>query len=121
MPTLYVVSTPIGNVEDITLRALRVLREVSLVAAEDVRQAQRLLSRHGIDVPCMAYHEHNRLSKLDDVLTALANGDVALVSNSGTPGMADPGFELVSACVAAGFTVVPIPGPNAAIATLSAS
>lgn len=121
MGTLYLVSTPLGNPEDITLRALRVLREVGLVAAEDTRQAQRLLARHQIDVPCISYHEHNRLSKVDDLLTALANGDVALVSNAGTPGMADPGFELVSACIAAGFAVVPLPGPSAPIAALVAS
>ena len=121
MGTLYLVSTPLGNPEDITLRALRVLREVGLVAAEDTRQAQRLLARHQIDVPCISYHEHNRLSKVDDLLTALANGDVALVSNAGTPGMADPGFELVSACIAAGFAVVSLPGPSAPIAALVAS
>ena len=97
MGTLFLVSTPIGNAEDITLRALRVLREASLIAAEDVRQIQRLLARHQIDVPCISYHEHNKLAKVDELLTALANGDVALVADSGTPGMSAPGFELVSA------------------------
>ena len=121
MGTLYLVSTPIGNLEDITLRALRVLREASLIAAEDTRHAQRLLARYEVDVLCLAYHEHNKLARLDDVLTALANGDVALVSDSGTPGMSDPGFELVNACIAAGFAVVPIPGPSAPIAALVAS
>lgn len=121
MGTLYLVSTPLGNPEDITLRALRVLREVGLIAAEDTRHTQRLLSRHQIDVPCISYHEHNKLSKVDDLLTALANGDVALVSNGGTPGMSDPGFELVSACIAAGFEVVSLPGPSAPIAALVAS
>ena len=87
MGTLYLVSTPIGNLDDITLRALRVLREASLIAAEDPRQAQRLLARYQIDTPCISYHQHNKLASVDDLLTALANGDVALISNSGTPGM----------------------------------
>lgn len=121
MGTLYLVSTPIGNLEDITLRALRVLREACLVAAEDTRQAQRLLARYEIDVPCLAYHEHNKLARLDDVLTALASGDVALISNSGTPALSAPGFELVSACIAAGLPVVSIPGPSAPIAALVVS
>lgn len=121
MGTLYLVSTPIGNMEDITLRALAVLRAVSLVAAEDTRQTQRLLARYEITAPCMSYHEHNKLARVDEVLTALANGDVALVSNAGTPAMSDSGFELVSACIAAGFPVVPIPGPSAPIAALVAS
>src|SRR6476661_8645430 len=121
MGTLFLVATPIGNLEDMTLRALRVLREASLIAAEDTRHTQRLLARYDIHVPCLAYHEHNKLSRLDEVLTALANGDVALVSDAGTPGMSDPGFELVNACIAAGFTVTPIPGPSAAIAALVAS
>ena len=121
MGTLYLVSTPIGNPEDITLRALRVLRGASLIAAEDTRQAQRLLARYEIGVPCLSYHEHNKLARLDEVLTALASGDVALVANSGTPAMSAPGFELVSACIAAGFAVVPIPGPSAPIAALVAA
>jgi 16S rRNA (cytidine1402-2'-O)-methyltransferase len=121
MGTLYLVSTPIGNLEDITLRALRVLREAGLIAAEDTRHTRRLLLRYEIATPSIAYHEHNKLSRLDDVLTALANGDVALVSDAGTPGMSDPGFELVNACIAAGFPVVPIPGPSAPIAALVAS
>lgn len=121
MGTLYLVGTPIGNLEDVTLRALRVLREVSLIAAENVRHAQRLLSRYDISVPCMSYHEHSKLARLDDVLTALANGDVALISDSGTPVSSAPGFELVSACISAGFDVVPVPGPNAAITALIAS
>src|SRR5262245_49549294 len=121
MGTLHLVSTPIGNLEDITLRALRVLREASLIASEDIRHTQRLLARYDIGTPCLAYHEHNKLARLDDVLTALANGDVALVSDSGTPAMSNPGFELVNACIAAGFQVVPIPGPSAAIAALVAA
>jgi 16S rRNA (cytidine1402-2'-O)-methyltransferase len=121
MGTLYLVGTPIGNLEDVTLRALRVLREVSLIAAENIRHAQRLLSRYDISVPCMSYHEHSKLARLDDVLTALANGDVALISDSGTPVLSAPGFELVNACISAGFDVVPVPGPNAAITALIAS
>jgi 16S rRNA (cytidine1402-2'-O)-methyltransferase len=121
MGTLYLVSTPIGNMEDMTLRALRVLREASLIAAEDTRHTQRLLARYTIDTPCLSYHEHNKLSRLDDVLTALASGDVALVSDSGTPAVSDPGFELVNACIAAGFAVVPVPGPSAPVAALVAS
>ena len=121
MGTLYLVSTPIGNLEDITLRAMRVLREVSLIAAEDTRTTRRLLARYEITTPCIAYHEHNKLAQLDDVITALANGDIALVSDAGTPGMSDPGFELVSTCIAAGFPVVPIPGPSAPIAALVAA
>ena len=121
MGTLYLVSTPIGNLEDITLRALRVLREAVLIAAEDTRHTRRLLARYEIATPCMAYHEHNKLARLDDVLTALAAGDVALVSDAGTPAMSDPGFELVNACIAAGFPIVPIPGPSAPVAALVAS
>jgi 16S rRNA (cytidine1402-2'-O)-methyltransferase len=121
MGTLYLVSTPIGNLEDITLRALRVLREVGLIAAEDTRHTRRLLARYDIATLCIAYHEHNKLARLDDVLLALAQGDVALVSDAGTPAMSDPGFELVNACITAGFPVVPIPGPSAPIAALVAS
>ena len=121
METLYLVSTPIGNLEDLTLRALRVLREAGLIAAEDVRHTQRLLDRYEIGTPCLAYHEHNKLARLDDVLTALANGDVALVSDAGTPAMSAPGFELINACISAGFAIVPVPGPSAPIAALVAS
>jgi 16S rRNA (cytidine1402-2'-O)-methyltransferase len=121
MGILYLVSTPIGNMEDITLRALRVLRETVLIAAENIRYTRRLLDRYEITTPCIAYHEHNKLVRLDDVLNALASSDVALVSDAGTPAISDPGFELVSACIAAGFRVVPIPGPSAPIAALVAS
>jgi 16S rRNA (cytidine1402-2'-O)-methyltransferase len=121
MGILYLVSTPIGNMEDITLRALRVLRAAVLIAAEDTRHTRRLLDRYELTTPCIAYHEHNKLARLDDVLTALAGGDVALVSDAGTPAMSDPGFELINACITAGFPVVPIPGPSAPIAALVAS
>ncbi len=121
MGILYLVSTPIGNLEDITLRALRVLREVSLIAAEDTRHTQRLLRHYDLHTPCIAYHEHNKLARLDEVLTALAQSDVAVVSDAGTPTISDPGAELVRACIAAGFAVTAIPGPSAPIAALIVS
>ncbi len=119
MGTLYIVSTPIGNLEDITLRALRVLREVQVIAAEDTRHTHRLLQRYDIDTPCMAYHEHNKLSRLDELLTELLAGDVALVSDAGTPTLSDPGLELIQACIAAGFAVVPVPGASALLTALA--
>lgn len=121
MPTLFLVATPLGNLEDITLRALRVLREASLIAAEDTRHTRTLLDRYQIATPCISYHEHNKLARLGEILNALATGDVALVSDAGTPGISDPGFELVAACIAAGFPVSPIPGPSAPISALVAS
>jgi 16S rRNA (cytidine1402-2'-O)-methyltransferase len=121
MGTLYLVSTPIGNLEDITLRALRILREVSLIAAEDTRHTRCLLNHHNIQTPCRSYHEHNKLTRMDVILTTLAQGDVALVSDAGTPALSDPGFELVSTCIAAGFDVVPVPGPSAPVAALVVS
>lgn len=121
MPTLYLVATPIGNLEDITLRALRVLREARLIAAEDTRHTRRLLDHFQITTPCISYHEHNKLARLDEILAALGQGDVAIVSDAGTPGISDPGFELVAACIAAGFTVTPVPGPSAPVAALVAS
>lgn len=119
--TLYLVATPIGNLEDITLRALRVLREVRLIAAEDTRHTRGLLERYQITTPCISYHEHNKLARLDEILAALALGDVALVSDAGTPGVSDPGFELVRACLQAGIAVSPVPGPSAPIAALTAA
>lgn len=116
--TLYLVATPIGNLEDITLRALRVLREVRLIAAEDTRHTRVLLDRYQITTPCISYHEHNKLARLDEIMAALALGDVALVSDAGTPGVSDPGFELVQACLQAGISVSPVPGPSAPIAAL---
>ncbi len=121
MPTLYLVPTPIGNLEDITLRALRVLREVRLIAAEDTRTTRKLLAHYEISTPLTSYHEHNKLAKLDAIFAALDEGDVALVSDAGTPGVSDPGYELVQAALARGITVVPLPGASAAIAALVAS
>ncbi len=121
MGTLYLVATPIGNLEDISLRALAVLRQAALIAAEDTRQTAKLLQRYEISVPTVSYHEHNKLSRVDRILNALAAGDVALVSDAGTPGLNDPGYELVQAALAAGFQVSPIPGAASPIAALIVS
>nr|WP_290666992.1 16S rRNA (cytidine(1402)-2'-O)-methyltransferase [Ardenticatena sp.] len=121
MGTLYIVGTPIGNLEDITLRALRILREVALIAAEDTRRTRKLLAHYDIHTPLTSYHEHNRFAKLPVILDALTRGDVALVSDAGMPGISDPGVELVQAAVQAGHTVSPLPGPSALIAALVAS
>jgi 16S rRNA (cytidine1402-2'-O)-methyltransferase len=119
--TLYLVATPIGNLKDISARALRILRQVGLIAAEDTRHTRVLLDHYDIHTPLTSYHEHNKLSKLDQVLAALAQGDVALVSDAGTPALNDPGYELVRATLSAGYPVSPIPGPSAPIAALVAS
>jgi 16S rRNA (cytidine1402-2'-O)-methyltransferase len=121
MGTLYVVGTPIGNLEDLSPRALRVLREASLVAAEDTRKTGALFSRFDVHTPLTSYFEHNKLRKLDAILEALGRGDVALVSEAGMPGLSDPGYELIRAAIEAGVPVVPIPGPVAAITALVVS
>ena len=121
MSTLYLVATPIGNLEDISARALRVLREARLIAAEDTRQTVKLLQRYDIHTPSLSYHEHNKLVRLERVLEALQEGDVALVSDAGTPALNDPGYELVQAVIASGHSVSPIPGACAPIAALVAS
>ncbi len=121
MHTLYLIPTPIGNLEDITLRALRLLREVRLIAAEDTRHSRILLDHYQISTPMISYHEHNKLARLESILEALTQGDVALISDAGTPTLSDPGYELVRAALAAGVTVVPLPGANAAITALTAS
>jgi 16S rRNA (cytidine1402-2'-O)-methyltransferase len=121
MGSLYIVPTPIGNLEDITLRALRILAEASLIAAEDTRTTGKLLAHFEIKTPLTSYHEHNKLAKLDRILEGLDSGDVALVSDAGTPGLSDPGYELISAAISAGFTVIPLPGPNALLPALVAS
>jgi 16S rRNA (cytidine1402-2'-O)-methyltransferase len=121
MGTLFLVGTPIGNLEDITLRALRVLKEVSLIAAEDTRRARILTQRYEIETPITSYYEANKLAKLDHVLQALSAGDVALISEAGMPGLSDPGYELVGAALARGFSVVPIPGPSAPVTALVVS
>ncbi len=121
MGTLYLVATPIGNLEDISARALRILGEVSLIAAEDTRQTRKLLSHFDIHTPTTSYYEHNKLSKLDNILASLAAGDVALVSDAGTPALNDPGYELVRAALKSGHIVSPLPGACAPIAALVAS
>ncbi|BAY30976.1 uroporphyrin-III C/tetrapyrrole methyltransferase [Nostoc carneum NIES-2107] len=120
--TLYVVGTPIGNLEDITFRAVRILQNVDLIAAEDTRHTGKLLQHFQVQTPQISYHEHNRSSRIPELLEHLANGKaIALVSDAGMPGISDPGYELVRACIEAGITVVPIPGASAAITALSAS
>jgi 16S rRNA (cytidine1402-2'-O)-methyltransferase len=121
MPVLYVVPTPLGNLEDITLRALRILREVRLIAAEDTRVTRKLLAHYDIHTPLTSYHEHNKLARLDAIFNALESGDVALVSDAGTPGVSDPGYELIGAALERGIAVVPLAGPTAAIVALVAS
>src|SRR5216683_7774272 len=119
---LYVVATPIGNLEDLTLRALRVLKEVDLVACEDTRRTRGLLTHFGIHVPVTSYFEHNTLAKGEVLLRALQAGkSVALVTDAGTPGISDPGFLLVRAARDGGIPVVPVPGPAAVVAALSAA
>jgi len=120
--TLYVVATPLGNLEDITLRALRILKEVALIACEDTRRTRILLTHFGIQVPVTSYFEHNKLSKGEALIRVLTDGkSVALVTDAGTPGISDPGFLLVRAARDAGIPVVPVPGPSAVIAALSAA
>jgi len=121
MGTLYVVGTPIGNLEDITLRALRILRQVSLIAAEDTRRTARLLAHYDIDTPLTSYWEHNELRKLQTILSALEGRDVALVSEAGMPGLSDPGYRLIRAAIEAGHRVSPIPGPTAPVTALVVS
>ncbi len=122
MACLYVVATPIGNLEDISARALRVLREVDVIAAEDTRHTQKLLSAHGIHTAVVACHEHNEATAAPALIARINAGEsVALVSDAGTPLVSDPGYRVVSEAVAAGVTVVPIPGPSAITAALSAA
>ena len=121
MPSLYVVATPIGNLEDITLRALRILREVGLIAAEDTRKTRRLLSHYDIKTPMTSFYEHSKLTKLDYILNFLENKDVAIVSEAGMPGISDPGYELIVAAIERGISVVPIPGPSVIITALMVS
>jgi 16S rRNA (cytidine1402-2'-O)-methyltransferase len=120
--TLFVVATPIGNLEDITLRALRILREVDQIACEDTRHTRHLLDRHGIATPMVSYHEHNEQARAEELLRELEGGkNIALVSDAGTPLIADPGYRLVAQARSRGVTVSPIPGASALISALSAS
>lgn len=121
-PTLYVVATPIGQLTDITLRALEVLRAVSWVAAEDTRHTQPLLRHHGIEARLLAVHEHNEAVSAEKIVEKLSAGEsVAMVSDAGTPGISDPGSRVVARVRAAGFQVVPVPGPSAVVAAMSAA
>jgi 16S rRNA (cytidine1402-2'-O)-methyltransferase len=121
MGILYLVATPIGNLEDMSPRAVRVLREASLIAAEDTRHTGKLLKHFEIETPLTSYFEHNKLNKLDFILDKLSSGDVALVSDAGTPAINDPGYELVRAALASNYDVVPVPGPSAPVTALAVS
>ena len=118
MPALYVVATPIGNLEDISQRAIRILKEVKLIAAEDTRKTRKLLTAYAIKTPTTSYHEHNKLTKLEYIINRLAQDDVALVSDAGMPGISDPGYELISAISAKNIPIIPIPGPSALLSAL---
>ncbi|NJO80524.1 MAG: 16S rRNA (cytidine(1402)-2'-O)-methyltransferase [Cyanobacteria bacterium RM1_2_2] len=120
--TLYIVATPIGNLEDMTFRAIEILRKVQWVAAEDTRHTGKLLQHFQISTPQISYHDHNRYGRLPELLQRLQQGNaIALVSDAGMPGISDPGYELVKACVEAEIPVVPIPGASAVIAALSSA
>ena len=121
MGTLYLVATPIGNLEDMSPRAIRILREASLIAAEDTRHSGKLLKHFEIDTPITSYFEHNKLDKLDFILEKLSTGDVALISDAGTPAVNDPGYELIKAALGASHDVKPVPGPSAPITALTVS
>src|SRR5215207_1907094 len=121
MNTLYIVATPIGNLEDITLRAIRVLREVDLIACEDTRTTRVLLNHHDIKTSTTSFHAFTGPGKVARLVERLETGDVAIVSDAGTPGVSDPGFPLIRAAIDAGYAVVPIPGPSAVLAGLTAS
>lgn len=121
MSKLYFVATPIGNLEDITLRALQILKEVGLIAAEDTRETRKLLNHYNIKTPLISYYEKNKFSRLPQILKTLEEKDVALVSEAGMPGLNDPGYELLCAAIKANIEITVIPGPSAILATLSIS
>src|SRR5438552_9756553 len=121
-PGLYLVATPIGNLEDITLRAIRVLKQCDLIACEDTRQSRKVLNQYEIEKPTISYHEHNEASRAAELIEKLADGmRIAVVSDAGMPGISDPGFRLVSLAIERGVSVVPIPGPAAFVSALVAS
>jgi len=120
--TLYIVSTPIGNLADITFRAVETLKSADLIAAEDTRHTKILLDRYDIKKPMTSYFEHNKIRKTEYLLEVLSQGkSVALVSDAGTPGISDPGYSVIRSCIEKGFAVIPIPGPTAFVAALTAS
>jgi len=121
MGILYLVATPIGNLEDMSPRAVRILKEVSLIAVEDTRHTGKLLKHFEIETKITSYFEHNKLNKLDFIIDKLSSGDVALVSDAGTPAINDPGYELVKAALASNYDVVPVPGPSAPVTALAVS
>ncbi|MBN1691306.1 MAG: 16S rRNA (cytidine(1402)-2'-O)-methyltransferase [Dehalococcoidia bacterium] len=121
MPVLYVVATPIGNLEDITLRALRILGEVKLIAAEDTRTSRKLLNRYNIKTGLTSYFEHNKKGKMPVLLKMLEEQDIAIISEAGTPGISDPGYELIRGAIEKGFRVEVLPGPSAVTAAVAAS
>ncbi|MFC1846405.1 16S rRNA (cytidine(1402)-2'-O)-methyltransferase, partial [Chloroflexota bacterium] len=121
MSVLYVIATPIGNLEDISLRALRILNQVKLIAAEDTRTTRHLLKNYYIKTKLTSYYEHNKLEKIDYIINCLKEGDVALVSEAGMPGLSDTGYELISAVIENNYIVVPVPGASAVIAALVVS
>ncbi len=119
---LYIVSTPIGNLEDITLRALRILKEVSLIAAEDTRRTRKLLTHYNISTPTVSYYEHNRFIRIPKIIDHLSTEkDVAVVTDAGTPGISDPAYKLIRAAIESGSRIEAIPGPSASITALTAS
>lgn len=118
---LYLVATPIGNLEDITYRAVRILREVGVIAAEDTRHTRKLLNRYDIKTPLISYHDFSTPRRIEELIDRLQSGDVALVSDAGMPGLSDPGYRLVRAAIDAGIPISPLPGPAAAVAGLVAS
>lgn len=122
MGTLYIIATPIGNLEDITLRALRILKEVDLIACEDSRITKRLLNKYEINTPTISYHQHSSDNKISQIVEKLETGiNIALVTDAGTPGIQDPGGKLVQAATKKGVTIIPIPGPSAVTTALSAA
>jgi 16S rRNA (cytidine1402-2'-O)-methyltransferase len=121
MPILYIIATPIGNLEDISLRALRILGDVKLIAAEDTRKTRRLLNAYDIETRLISYHEHSNRARLGYLLDYLENEDLALVSEAGMPGLSDPGYELIVAAIEHGISVVPVPGASAVITALVVS
>ncbi|HAC64133.1 MAG TPA: 16S rRNA (cytidine(1402)-2'-O)-methyltransferase [Cyanothece sp. UBA12306] len=120
--TLYVVGTPIGNLEDITLRAIRILKSVDLIAAEDTRHTGKLLHHFQVNTPQLSYHQHNELSRQEELISYLQGGQtIALVTDAGMPGISDPGYELIKACITSNIPVIPIPAATAAVTALSVS